>query len=292
MPIADSGDLTLALPPVADTEAWRGGTNHFGQHFGEVSARYRSVRDADLAAVGLVSDVLASAATEAHPFRLLDVGTGTGRYLEMVSARLSATLVTDLCSIGLDRSPAMLGQARRLNKCAYPGASHLVGAVETLPIRAASCDAMTCFNAVHHFDLARFASEASRVLTPSGLLVLYTRTAAQNRDTIWGRFFPDFAELETRLYTVSELQKALDATDAFASVRVETLRWRVTTSLSRLLEQVAAYHYSTFRFYSPDRLRTALDTFQHRVREVFRDCSRITFSNDHLLVVAQRTAVA
>jgi len=103
------------------------------------------------AAVGLVSDVLASAATEAHPFRLLDVGTGTGRYLDMVSARLSATLVTDLCSIGLDRSPAMLGQARRLNKCAYPGASHPVGAVETLPIRAASCDAMTCFNAVHHF---------------------------------------------------------------------------------------------------------------------------------------------
>ena len=186
----------------------------------------------------------------------------------------------------------MLGQGRRLNGCTYRGASHLVGAVESLPIRAASCDAMTCFNAVHHFDLVRFASEASRVLTPSGLLVLYTRTAAQNRDTIWGRYFPEFAQLETRLYSVSELQAALHATAAFASVRVQMIPWRVTTSLSRLLEQVAAFHYSTFRFYSPDRLQTALDTFQRRIRDVFRDCSRITFSNDHLLVVARRTASA
>ena len=242
--------------------------------------------------MGLVSDVLASAAAQARPFRLLDVGTGTGRYLDMVSERLSSTFVTDLSPIGLDRSAAMLGEGRRLNGCAYPGASHLVGAVESLPIRAASCDAMTCFNAVHHFDLARFASEAARVLTPSGLLVLYTRTAAQNRDTIWGRYFPEFAQLETRLYSVSELQAALHATAAFASVRVQMVPWRVTTSLSRLLEQVAAFHYSTFRFYSPDRLQTALDTFQRRIRDVFRDCSRITFSNDHLLVVAQRTASA
>ena len=186
----------------------------------------------------------------------------------------------------------MLGQARRLNGCAYPGASHLVGAVETLPFRAASCDAITSFNAVHHFDLVRFAREASRVLSPSGLLVLYTRTAEQNRDTIWGRYFPEFADLETRLYTVSELQEALHATDAFVSVRVQTIPWRVTTSLSRLVEQVTAYHYSTFRFYSADRLQTALDTFQRRVRDVFHNCSRITFSNDHLLVVAQRLTSA
>ena len=287
MPIAHSGDLAIDLPPVAETQDRRDGTN---RHFGDVSSRYRAVRDADLAAVGLVSDMVASAAVPARPFRLLDVGTGTGRYLDMVSERLSSTLVTDLCPIGLDRSAAMLGEARRLNGCAYPGTSHLVGAVETLPIRAASCDAMTCFNAVHHFDLARFASEAARVLTRSGLLVLYTRTAAQNRGTIWGRYFPEFAELETRLHSVSELHEALRATSAFASVRVQTIPWQVTTSLSRLLEQVTAYHYSTFRFYSPDRLHTALGTFKRRIRDVFGDGSRITFDNDHVLVVAQRSA--
>ena len=284
MPILDSGDLTIALPPVADTAVRRDGAN---RHFGDVSTTYRSLRDADLAAVGLVSGVLASAAAQARPFRLLDVGTGTGRYLDMVSERLSSTGAADIFPIGLDRSPAML-RAQRHNGFAYPGASRLVAAVEMLPFCAASCDAMTCFNAVHHFELARFASEAARVLSPAGSLVLYTRTAEQNRNTIWGRFFPEFATLETRLHSGSELQEALDATHAFVSVRMQMIPWSVTTSLSRLLEQVTAYHYSTFRFYSPDRLRAARDTFQCRLRDVFGDCSRITFSNDHLLVVAQR----
>ena len=174
MPIVDTRDLTADPPPAADTN----------RHFGDVCSAYRSVRDPDLAAVRLVSDVLASAAAQARPFRLLDIGTGTGRYLDMISEQLSSTLAVDLCPMGLDRSPAMLGHAQWLNGCAYPGASHLVGTVESLPFRAASCDAITSFNAVHHFDLARFTSEASRVLTPSGLLVLYTRTAKQNRDTI------------------------------------------------------------------------------------------------------------
>ena len=56
--------------------------------------------------------------------------------MDRVSEHLSSTLAVDICPMGLDRSPAMVGQARRLNGCAYAGASHLVGAVETLPFRA------------------------------------------------------------------------------------------------------------------------------------------------------------
>ena len=111
---------------------------------------------------------------------------------------------------------------------------------------------MTCFNAVHHFDLARFSGEASRVLTPSGQLVVYTRTPEQNRRTIWGRHFPEFATRETRLYEVNDVRAALDATGAFRSVRAQTVAWLVTTSLVRLVEQVTHYHYSTFRLYSED----------------------------------------
>ena len=286
MSIADTQNPTVEPPPPSDTTSRRGDTN---RHFGDVCSAYRSVRDLDLAAVRLVGDVVASATAQSHPFRLLDVGTGTGRYLDMVSQYLSSTLA-DLCPVGLDRSAAMVAQARGLYGCTYPDSRYVVGSVETLPFRAESCDAITSFNAVHHFDLARFAREASRLLVPSGLLVLYTRTAEQNQNTIWGRYFPEFATLETRLHTVSAFRRALNASNAFTSVRVQTIPWRVTTSLSRLLEQVTAYHYSTFRFYSPDRLQTALDSFQRRVRDAFDDCSRITFDNDHLLVVAQRAA--
>ena len=165
MPTADTRGLTADPPPAADT-GWRRGD--MNRHFGDVCSAYRSVRDLDLAAVRLVSDVLASAAAQARPFRLLDVGTGTGRYLDMVSEYLSSTLAADICPIGLDRSPAMVGQARRLNGCAYTGVSHLVGAVETLPFSAASCGAITSSNAVHHFDLADAAgalAQAGRITT-------------------------------------------------------------------------------------------------------------------------------
>ena len=284
MPIANTQDLTGGCPPPADTESCRDDTN---RHFDNVCSAYRSVRDLDLAAVRLVTDVVASTASPARPFRLLDVGTGTGRYLDIVSQHLSSTLL-DLCPIGLDRSPAMIGQARLRYGRTRPDPLYVVGSIEERPFRAASCDAIISFNAVHHFDLATFTREASRLLVPSGCLALYTRTAEQNRNTIWGRYFPEFATLETRLHTVSAFRRELSASHAFTSVRVQTIPWRVTTSLSRLLEQVTAYHYSTFRFYSPDGLQTALDTFQRRVRNVFDDCSRITFDNDHLLVVAQQ----
>ena len=83
----------------------------------------------------------------------------------------------------------MLKQARIKNGHAGLCAQHVVSAVEMLPFPSASCDAITCFNAVHHFDLPRFMSEVSRVLTPSGQLVLYTRTPEQNRRTIWAGTF-------------------------------------------------------------------------------------------------------
>ena len=263
-------------------------TRRLSEHFAQVSTRYRTLRELDLGAVGLVSDMVARGADLGRPVRLLDVATGSGRYLDAVSHCLASALAVEVVPIGLDLSPAMLRQARIRNGHAGLRARHLVGSVETLPFRTSSCDVMTCFNAVHHVDLARFAAEASRVLTPAGQLVVYTRTPEQNRRTIWGHHFPEFATRETRLHDVEDLRAALQATGAFTAVRSQTVAWTVTTSLSRLVDQATHYHYSTFRLYADDALRAAIDTFRQRVRQAFRDVTRITYDNDHVLVMAQR----
>ena len=268
----------------------RARTRRLCDHFAEVSARYRTLRELDLGAVGVISDVVARAAHPGRPVRLLDVATGSGRYLDAVSHCLASTRAMEVVPIGLDLSPAMLTQARIRNGQAGLRAQHVVSTVEMLPFRASSCDVMMSFNAVHHFDLPRFLREAARVLTPSGQLVLYTRTPAQNRRTIWGRYFPEFATRETRLYRVADLRAALEATGAFASVRAQRVPWQVTTSLSRLVDQATHYHYSTFRLYADDALHAAIDTFQQRVRQAFRDATRITDDNDHVVVMAARTA--
>ena len=292
MATAHTSGLPVEISPGTDHRAEGDRTMRLSDHFATVSARYRTLRELDLGAVGVISDVVVRAADPGRPVRLLDVATGSGRYLDAVSQCVASTLAMDVIPIGLDLSPAMLRQARIDN--GHPGlrARHLVGAVETLPFQTSSCDVMTCFNAVHHVDLARFVDEASRVLTPSGQLVIYTRTPEQNRRTIWGRHFPEFTTRETRLYGVEDLRVALQATSAFTSVRTQTVPWTVTSSLARLVEQATHYHYSTFRLYSDDALRAAIDTFRQRVSRAFRDVTRITYDNDHLLVMAQRRAVA
>ena len=288
MATAHTPGWTVEIAPETDDRGARDRTTRLSDHFAKVSARYRTLRELDLAAVGVISDMVARTADRGRPVRLVDVATGSGRYLDAISHCLASVLAMEVVPIGLDLSPAMLRQARIRNGHTGPRARHLVGAVETLPFRTASCDVITCFNAVHHVDLARFACEASRVLTPSGQLVVYTRTPAQNRRTIWGHHFPEFATRETRLYGVEDLRAALQATGAFPSVRTQTVPWRVTTSLARLVEQATHYHYSTFRLYSDGALRAAIETFRQRVGQVFRDVARITHDNDHLLVMAQR----
>ncbi len=194
-------------------------------------------------------------------------------------------------ALGLDVSPDMVAQARR--SPSRPGGgrtARVVGLAEHLPFTTSVCSAITCFNAIHHIDLASFMDEAARVLAPQGLLVLYTRTPEQNRQTIWGRHFPDFAARETRLHSVDDLRTAVRATGAFATVNAQIVPWRVTTARARLLEQVTRYHYSTFRLYSPDALRTAIDTFHSRLARLGTDGSDITWDNDHVLVVAERRA--
>ena len=281
-------ELTVEIAPGTYDCKARGRTVRLSDHFAKVAARYRTLRELDFEAVRIVSDVVARAVDPGRPVWLVDVATGSGRYLDAVNHCLGSALAMQVVSIGLDLSPPMLRQARIRNRHAGLRTRHLVGAVETLPFRASSCDVMTCFNAVHHFDLARFAGEASRVLTPSGQLVVYTRTPEQNRRTIWGRHFPQFATRETRLHEVNDVRAALEATGAFRSVRAQTVAWLVTTSLFRLVEQVTHYHYSTFRLYSEDALRAAIDTFRQRMQQAFRDVTHITHDNDHVLVIAQR----
>ena len=282
--------MTIEIASGTHDGEQRGRTARLSDHFAKVSARYRTLRELDVGAVRIISDIVARAADQGRPVRLVDIATGSGRYLDAVSHGVSSALAMKVVSIGLDLSLPMLQQARLRAGHAGLRARHLVGAVETLPFRAASCDVMTCFNAVHHFDLARFASEVARVLTPAGQLVVYSRTPEQNRRTIWGHHFPEFATRETRLYEVNDVRAALDATGAFTAVRAQTVAWRVTTSLARLVEQATHYHYSTFRLYSEDALRAAIDTFRQRVRQAFPDVTHITHDNDHVVMCAQRRA--
>ncbi len=104
------------------------------------------------------------------PFRMLDVGCGTGSLLALVSELPQAELL-----VGLDYSAEMV--ARAAEKFAQGAGGDRLQAVhgdsERLPFADESFDVLTCCNSFHHYPhQAAVLREFHRVLRPDGLLVL------------------------------------------------------------------------------------------------------------------------
>ncbi len=120
----------------------------------------------------------------AHPVRVLDVGCGTGQFLErlLCEGRAAQVWGLDLCSAMLRHGVARL---RRFN-----GSAHIVQAdSEAIPFRDDVFDVVTCSNCFHHFpDQQRAVDEMYRVLKPGGRLMIVDGY----RDGLWGRFIYDF----------------------------------------------------------------------------------------------------
>jgi ubiquinone/menaquinone biosynthesis C-methylase UbiE len=100
--------------------------------------------------------------------RLLDVASGTGRFLTFVKDNYPRLDVT-----ALDLSPNYLAQARRL--LAPWSRTHVVqAAAESIPAPDSSFDAVTCIFLFHELPRkvrAAAAAEMARVLKPDGILV-------------------------------------------------------------------------------------------------------------------------
>lgn len=256
-------------------------------HFAAIAPRYRALREFDRRAVGRVVQHLRRWLDARPAAAVLDVGAGTGRYTEAVVEQLREHCSALLHAAALDASRHMM--ASRTTRGRKTHVLHrVVGAAEDLPFGSGTFDAVLTFNALHHFELDDFLRASARVLRSRGVLIAYTRTPEQNRRTVWGRLFPDFAERETRLLPLSRLRAAVNACGEFLEPAFETIPWWIRTSMSRLEEQARAYCYSTLQHYTPAELESAIDTFLGRLSETYDDPSDIVVRNDHLLLTARR----
>ncbi len=92
---------------------------------------------------------------------VLDIGCGTGQ-------STAALKRLGFGAVGVDASGPMVAVAG-----ATSGSPYVLGCAEELPVRAGSVGLVTVSSAFHWFDQDRFLFEATRVLRPGGLLVLY-----------------------------------------------------------------------------------------------------------------------
>ena len=149
----------------------------------------------EMRALGLPADEVEAALLRLLPGdglgRLLDIGTGTGRLLEVLAPRVSSGL-------GIDASRAMLALARaRLGR---PGLTHCAvrqADMYRLPLKDGSCDSAVLQMVLHYAeDPAAALAEAARVLRPGGRLVVVD-LAAHGRSELAERLahrWPGFAD--------------------------------------------------------------------------------------------------
>lgn len=114
-----------------------------------------------------VEQALMALLPDASQGRMLDVGTGTGRMLELLAPRVAMAL-------GVDASRAMLALAR--TRLAKPGLSHCtvrLADMYRLPLGDAGYDLVLLHMVLHHAeDSPAVLAEAARVLKPGGRLVV------------------------------------------------------------------------------------------------------------------------
>jgi SAM-dependent methyltransferase len=168
----------------------------------KLAARY----DEDRAQWSIARDDVIDELLAAHDtVRVLDVGTGTGRWLAAQREFFGDQRVEWL---GLDPSAAMLGEA---NAKATPGL--IRAGAEALPLPDASCHYIATSYVFHHVvDKERALDEIRRVLNGHGVFRLNNIEPAVAGDWWLYRFFPEAIELDAaRFWPADRIGEALEA---------------------------------------------------------------------------------
>jgi len=154
-------DTAADLARLADVRAERGAAA--AAYFAAHAAEWDSIRSLHVADSAVEAAIAAAVGGDVGD--LLDIGTGTGRIIELFGHHAAS-------ATGIDRSPEMLRFARgKLEAAGLPNAEVRLADMYALPRPDASADTVILHQVLHFADAPAAAlTEAARTLRPGGRL--------------------------------------------------------------------------------------------------------------------------
>lgn len=257
-----------------------GANREMDVHFSRVAGLYSDIRNTDHTPIHFIRDALDGA----DRIMGADIGCGSGRYSALLLECLEGLNLT--C---VDANRTMLDElTHNFGDCGIRDFKTVHARIEDLDLEDESLDCVISFNAVHHFDFPLFTTTMRDCLKSGGHGFIYTRTPEQNRQTIWGRYFPGFQEKETRLYRLDQMKTWFEEAGGLELVAVERFRYPRHCGLDDLLWQARNHHYSTFSLFSEDQFERGLTAFEVNLRRHFSSPAAITWFDENLMLHLRR----
>ena len=174
---ADSSTQALFAADAARTEKIRAErVEAASRHFAGIADVWDRIRSLHVAECD-VEQAIGRSLGKRPLGRLVDIGTGTGRMIEVFGPRSSQ-------AIGIDRSSEMLRLARVKLEAAGIASSLRQGDMYALPLADSSADTIVIHQVLHYaHSPASAIAEAARVLAPGGTL-LVVDFAAHDREEL------------------------------------------------------------------------------------------------------------
>jgi SAM-dependent methyltransferase len=201
--------------------------------------------------------------------RVLDIGSGTGRFAAALSERARVW--------GVDPSPEMLEVARSR----VPGVRFKEATAYALPFKDGWFDRATMWLVVHLLERPRAYAEVRRVLAPGGRIAVATFDPSYF-GLFWFRdYFPSMEEIDrarfpTRDNFTTELQGA-----GFESPRFTRLSQRATVSREVALERIQGRHIATFDLISDEEWEAGVERAERELPD------QLDYRQEWLIAVAE-----
>ena len=208
---------------------------------------------------------------------ILDLGSGTGLYSELLAESLAATV------IGVEPSERMREVAEREHS--HPRVRYVAGAAEQIPLPDDACDAALLSNVLHHVpDIEACSTELKRVVRRGGLILV--RGSLRGARVAFLDYFP-----AARLIALEQSPPARDVIAAFTRngfrhVETERIEQQTAPSLHAYYERVKLRAISTLELISDAefkagiaRMRRAAD-WEESPRPVVEDVDLVVLSRD------------